>query len=143
MDFSRTVMKYDTLTNKWSCLPISAYYTFSIAVVKGLVTVIGGCNVVTACVSNDLTSYEEISRRWSTKFPPMLTKRCATSAVSTSTHVVVVGGIAEEDNEYLDVVEVLNTTTMVWSKVCSFPKPVTFMSITACNTTGKIYLLGG
>lgn len=143
IEFTRTVMEYDIAGNKWSCLPITAYYTFSMAVVGGLVTVIGGCSVVTACVSDALTSYEEGSSKWTVKFPPMPTKRCATSSVSTSGHLVVVGGIAEDENGYLDVVEVLDTSSMIWSTVCSFPMRVTFMSITSCDLTGRIYLLGG
>lgn len=143
MDFSRTVMKYDVPANKWSQLPITAYHTFSMTLVQGLVTVIGGCSVVTACVCNILTSFEESSNKWNSKFPPMLTKRCATSSVSTSTHVVVVGGLAEDDAGYLDVVEALDLSSMCWSSVCSFPMPVTFMSIAACSRTGRIYVLGG
>lgn len=143
MDFTRTVMKYDTVAEKWSCLPITAYYTFSMTVVEGLLTIVGGCNVVTACVCDTLTSFEESSNKWGSKFPPMPTKRCATSSISTSTHVIVVGGIAEDDNGYLDVVEVLDTSSMTWSTVCPFPICVTFMSITACSLTGRIYLLGG
>ena len=143
MEYTRTIMKCDTVTNKWTQLPITAYYTFSMALVKGLVTVIGGCSVVTACASNVLTSYDESSNKWGVQFPPMPTKRCATSAVSTATHVVVVGGILDNDGGYLDVVEVLDMSSMEWSTVCQFPMPVTFMSISACNQTGRIYLLGG
>lgn len=143
MEFTRTVMKYDTIANKWSCLPITAYYTFSMTVIDGLVTIIGGSSVVTACVCDTLTSYEERSNKWGSKFPPMPTKRCATSSVSSSNYVVVVGGIAEDDSGYLDVVEALDTSSMTWSTVCPFPMSVTFMSITACDLTGRIYLLGG
>lgn len=143
MEFTRTIMKYDTVTSQWSQLPITAYYTFSMALIKEMVTVIGGCSVLTACNSNELTSYDEDSKKWRVKCPPMPTKRCATSAVSTATHVVVVGGIADNDGGYLDTVEVLDTSSEEWTTVCPFPMPVTFMSITACSLTGRIYLLGG
>ena len=143
MEFTRTVMKYDLTTGKWSLLPISAYYTFSMVAIKGVLTIIGGSNVVTACVSNALTSYEEDRGKWGAKFPPMPTKRCATSAVSTAGHVVVVGGISDSDSAYLDIVETLDMSCMEWNTVCPFPIPVTFMSITACSTTGRMFLLGG
>lgn len=143
MEVSRTVMKYHTITNQWSCLPITAYNTFSMALVQGLVTVVGGCNVVTACVSNTLTSYEEDLKKWCVKFPSMPTKRCAASSVSMSTHIVVVGGISDDSSTYMNVVEVLDLSSMTWIRVCPFPKPVTFMSITSCSLTGRIYLLGG
>lgn len=143
MEFTRTVMKYDVLANKWSSLPITAYYTFSMVAIKGVLTIIGGSNVVTACVSNTLTSYEEGTGKWGVKFPAMPSKRCATSAVSTPGHVVVVGGISDSDSAYLDVVETLDLSCMAWSTVCPFPIPVTFMSITVCSVTGSIFLLGG
>ena len=143
MEFTRTVMKYDTLSNQWSCLPITAYYTFSMTLVEGLLTIIGGCSVVTAYVCATLTSYEENSDKWAARFPSMPTKRCATSSASVSTYVIVVGGISEDDGGYLDIVEVLDTTSMTWSTACPFPLPVTFMSIAACNQTGRLYLLGG
>ncbi len=143
MEFTRVVMKYDTVSNKWSSLPITACYTFSMALVKGMVTIIGGCNVVTACISNVLNSYDNLSGKWCVKFPPMITNRSASSAVSTSSHVVVVGGISDDDGAYIDEVEVLDTSSMFWNRVCPFPMCVTFMSITACSLTGRIYLLGG
>lgn len=144
VEFTRTVLRYDIAANEWSSLPITAYYTFSMAVIQGLLTLIGGSNVVTAYVSDALTSYEEGTKKWGVKFPPMLSKRCATSAVSTSTHVIVVGGISDgDDSTYLDVVESLDLSSMLWSTVSSFPKPVTFMSASVCSLTGRIYLLGG
>lgn len=142
MEFTRTVMKYDIATDIWTSLPITAYYTFSMILIKGLVTIIGGHSIVTACVCDVLTSYEDGSKKWSVKFPPMLTKRSASSAVSTSSHVVVAGGISDDD-VYVSVVEVLDISSMEWSVVCPLPQPVTFMSIAACNLTGQIYLLGG
>ena len=92
MEFTRTVMKYDIVANKWSCLPITAFHTFSLVLINGLITVIGGYNVVTACVSNTLTSFDKGSNKWCMRFPPMLTKRSASSAVAALSHVVVVGG---------------------------------------------------
>lgn len=77
------------------------------------------------------------------KFPAMPKKRCASSATSTESYLIVVGGIAENDRQYLNVVEVLDLSTMTWMKADPVPKPVTFMPITACSVTNRIYLLGG
>lgn len=134
-------MKYDIAANEWCCLPITAYYTFSMALVRGLVTVIGGSSVITATMTNALTSFDEGLKKWCVKYPFMPTKRGASSAVSTSTHLVVVGGIC--DDAYTDVVEVLDTSSLLWSKVCQFPRPVSFMSTAACSLTGRLYLMGG
>ena len=144
MEDTRTVVKYDIVANKWSCLPTTAHYTFSMVAVKETLTLIGGYSVLTATASNELTSYEVNTHKWGVKLPAMPTKRCGTSAVSTRNHVVVVGGIADgEDANYLDLVEVLDLSSMVWSAACPFPKPVAFMSASVCSLTGDIFLLGG
>ena len=143
LDSTRTVYKYESAKNAWSSLPITPYYTFSLALVKDHITVVGGVNIITSLASNALASFEENTQKWSHKFPPMLTKRCAASAVGTKTCLVVVGGIAENSRSSLTTVEVLDLSTMKWAKGDPVPKPVTFMSITACSVTNRIYMLGG
>lgn len=143
LESTRTVYKYETTKDVWSSLPITPYYTFSLALVKGQVTVVGGINVITAIASNTLATFEEDKQKWSHKFPPMPTKRCAASAVGTETCLVVVGGIAENSRLSLRTVEVLDLSTMKWAKGSPVPQPVTFMSITACSVTNRIYMLGG
>lgn len=142
IDNSRTVFKFDSQT--WSRLPITPYYMFSLTVVKGQVTVVGGVTVVSSSMSNALASFnEEESKKWAHRLPAMPTKRCATSATSTESYLVVVGGLAENNRSYLATVEVLNLSTLVWSAAQSLPRPVTFMSITNCSVSNRIYLMGG
>ena len=172
MESTRTIYQYDTIKNTWSSLPITPYYTFSLALVKGYVTgmecldlhqhdsqfscshthpththtthsVIGGTSVLSALVTNALASYDEVTNKWSHRFPAMPTKRLASSATSTDEYLVVVGGIAENDRTSLNLVEVLDFTTMKWSTASPLPKAVTFMSMTVCRETGRIYMLGG
>lgn len=38
VETSRTVYKYNTTNDLWSSLPISPYYTFAMAMVKGYIT---------------------------------------------------------------------------------------------------------
>jgi len=100
--------------------------------------------VILSLVTNTLFSFdEEKTERWCQRFPAMPTKRCATSAVSTETYLVVVGGIAENERVYLDVVEILDLSSLTWLKAEPVPKAVTFMSLAACSVTNRIYLLGG
>jgi len=144
LETTRTVYSYDTEANVWSSLPITPYYTFSMALVQGYVTVIGGVTVISSLVTNTLFSFdEEKTERWCQRFPAMPTKRCATSAVSTESYLVVVGGIAENERVYLNVVEILDLSSLTWLKAEPVPKAVTFMSIAACSVTNRIYLLGG
>ena len=144
LESTRTVYTYDTELNVWSSLPITPYYTFAMALVQGYVTVIGGVTVISSVVTNTLFSFdEEKMNRWCQMFPAMPTRRCATSAVSTETYLVVVGGIGENEQVYLDVVEILDLSTLTWLKAEHVPRPVTFMSISVCSVTNRIYLLGG
>ena len=105
--------------------------------------VIGGVAVITNVVSGALANFDDNTRKWCHKFPAMLTGRCASSAVANDDYLIVIGGIAENDRTYLDVVEVLDLETMKWARASPVPKPVTFMSIAACSKTRRIYLLGG
>ena len=99
--------------------------------------------MLSSVVTNALASFDEDTRKWCHKFPVMLTGRCASSAVASDDYLIVIGGIGENDRTYLDVVEVLDLSTMKWARAKAVPKPVTFMSITMCSKTNRIYLLGG
>jgi N-acetylneuraminic acid mutarotase len=82
--------------------------------------------------------------KWKKTLPPMPTRRRAASATTLRNNLVVAGGIHEEDGKsYLSTVEVLDTEKQLWSRVCSLPKPTNFMSMTSCELTDRIYLLGG
>ena len=143
LDASRTVYKYDTEANIWSSLPITPYYTFSLALVKGWFTIIGGVAVISSVVSSALASFEEKTKKWCHKFPAMPTGRCAASAISTNEYLVVAGGLSYSDYTHLDIVEVLDLLTLTWAKSDPVPKPSAFMSITVCSVTDRIYMFGG
>lgn len=145
LEMSRRIHKYvvDGVTNKWESLPITPHITFSLAVINDCVTVIGGVNIVSSLTSADLLNYDANSKKWKKTFPAMPTRRCATSAIATACHVIVTGGIHQDGSSYLSVVEVLDKGTLQWSTAHPIPKPTAFMSITAGDLTGRIYLLGG
>ena len=85
----------------------------------------------------------------------MPTARCYSAAIGTDNHLIVAGG--STDSNYIDLaggeasqhqminnmdtVEVLDTTTLVWSKANNLPFPYSYTSITIFNN--KLYLLGG
>ena len=106
---------------------------FSLAVVNGFITVIGGVNTVSSLTTAELLNFDASSKKWKKSFPAMSTRRCAASATATATHTVVAGGLHEDGKSYLSLVEVLDKTTLQWSSAAPLPKPVAFMSITACG----------
>ena len=57
-DVNRTVFKFNVARDSWSRLPITAYHTFSLALVGDHVTVIGGVSVLSSQMSDALASSE-------------------------------------------------------------------------------------
>ena len=127
---------------QWYALPESKYHNFSLAVISDQVTTIGG-QTVTGDFSptNSLLSLSVSKKKkaWVEIFPPMLTARCNTAAVSTE-HVVVVAGGYDRGRE-LDVVEVLNISTNLWSAASRLPQQFSNLVGTVCG--GNLYLAGG
>ena len=136
---SSTVHAYDSPTQQWSTLPECPQDQFSLAVVNGLLTAIGGQ------ATNTLLSLtgEDRERKWSKEFPPMPTKRWLTAAVCSVKSLIVAGGTTgagyNEDN--LATVEVMNTETGQWLTASSLPHPFKWASATICGD--RLYMLGG
>ena len=143
LEMSRRVYKFTREAEKWESLPITPHLTFALTLVKGSVTVVGGVNVLSSLTCGDLLNFDGISRKWKKNFPAMPTKRCAASATSNGSFAVVIGGIHEDGRSYLNTVEVLDMSIMKWSTADPLPKPTTFMCITTCDKTDRIYLVGG
>ena len=130
---------YDSFTQKWSELPKCPYWYSSLAVVKGLLTAIGGNNtsVVNILISIDVGKNQIL--KWVEHFPPMPTKRRISAAVTTKQHLIVAGG--ERMSIELDAVEVMDTETLVWSTAASLPHPYSYASAAICGD--QLYMLGG
>ena len=120
--------------DKWTKLPPHEYKHFSMAVIYGKLTTIGGrCEKIHAI--GNLVSL--LSGGWKEILPPMTTKRSETAAVTTHTHLVVAGGRTDMLNG-TDVVEVLDTNTLQWSTANSLPEPAPFPQMALHN--GQIHL---
>ena len=137
---SNDVYSYNSEEQTWSSLPQCPRYCFSLAVVNGLLTVIGGKEmyVLGTDATNQLFSLTG-ERKWVEHFPPMPTERRATAAVCDGTSLIVAGGRGKHYND-LDTVEVMNTETLKWSTASSLPFPLRYASATICQD--RIYLLG-
>ena len=132
---------YNLTNKKWSELPKYPYQYSSLAVVNGQLTAIGGCEdwVKEHTYTNKLLS---LRGSWSDVFPPMLTKRGGTTAVTSKEHLIVAGGATGQyTTDNVNTVEVMDTKTLVWSKVASLSHPYNFASATICGD--HLYMLGG
>ena len=150
----RNVYTYDFQSFQWEsfsdCVPLFS----SMAVVRGLPTVIGGKQSAQSKTEKRLISLMR-NGEWIERFPPMPTARCYSAAISTDNHLIVVGGSIDsyyidliggeaslnQMKNNMDTVEVLDITTLIWTKAANLPFPSSYASITISNN--KLYLLGG
>ena len=133
---SNGVYSYDSEKQMWSTLPQSPHSYCSLAVVRGLLTAIGGGPGRN--VTNQLLSLNG-KGKWVERFPPMPKKRYGTSAVCSGKSLVVAGGLGR-DHKLLHTVEVMDTKTLQWSTASSLPFALRYASATICQD--RIYLLG-
>ena len=122
---------------QWSRLPDNPNGGFSLAVIDGLLTSVGGWN--SRGTTNTLLSLtgECERKQWSEVFPPMHTPRRLTSCITTEKALVVAGGTAGGD---LATVEVMDINTKQWTTVCPLPQKQHSSSIIVCGDS--LYLAG-
>ncbi len=134
----RSIGAYEWQREEWSKLCDCPNFDYTLAVVGGLLTAVGG--VQSLIPVNTLLSLvgDGSERRWEEHFPPMRTKREWTAVVCSGKHLVVMGG---EDYNTLTTVEVLNTETRQWLTASSLPFPLYQSSATIVGD--NIYLVGG
>ena len=101
---------YNLSTQRWSELPRCPYSYSSLAVIRGLLTAIGGR--IGDITYKNLTSivYNQ-DKKWLEHFPPMPTIRSHTAAVTTKQYLIVAGGKC--GSSQLDKVEVMDIQTLV------------------------------
>ena len=144
-DGSSQVHAYNLYTEEWSTLPECPTYNFTLSVVNGFLTAVGGRqNAILDHfqVTNTLFSLmqEGEKKNWVDHFPPMPTKREYTAVVCSRKALIVAGGKGEWWTK-LTTVEVMDTNTRQWSTVSSLPHPLYSASATICGD--RVYLGGG
>ena len=125
---------------KWSTLAKHRYLGFSLVLVNGLLTSVGGHG--SSGNTNSLLSLtgERGKRLWSEVFPAMPTPRSDTASVTTEHALIVAaGGISEARR--LDTVEVMDIPSQQWTTAIRLPQPFCLMSATICGD--QLYLAGG
>ena len=141
MHWDGQACSYNSTNKKWSELPKYPYQCGSLAVINGQLTAIGGYDDGWTCTNKLLTLRESWLRRsWSGVFPPMATKRYGTTAITSKEHLIVAVG-STGLYQKVNIVEVMDTKTLVWSTVASLPHPYCFAPATICGD--YLYMLGG
>ena len=155
MNWDGRTCSYDSSTRRWSKLPQCPSKESNLVVIRGLLTAVGGSiDDIVPCyfahgrskrylADNKLFSIiNDGGKKWVEHFPPMPTERYNTATVTTKQHIIVAGGESgSSGSNLLDMVEVMDIQTLVWSAAASLPHPYTWASATICGD--QIYILGG
>ena len=143
---SRYVQSYNAETEELSTLPVCPTEYFTLAVVNGLLTAVGGWqspwfgpNKSTNTLLSLITQ-KGGRREWVEHFPRMPTKRDLTAVVCSEKALVVAGGV-QEGGTKLTTVEVMDTDTRKWSTASSLPHGLYAATATICEN--RVYLVGG
>ena len=136
------ILMFNSRREQWTVLPGCNKISFSIAVVNGLLTAIGGR--VSLRATNTLLSLTldipVISReKWIEKLPPMTYCRNYPAVITIDTSLIVAGGFGSDKEKA--PVEVMDTQTLQWSTVASLPHPLSEATATICGD--RLYLGGG
>ena len=154
---SFTVYSYQNIqgNEEWSRLPDNPNGGFSLAVVDGLLTSVGGFSSSYVDTNTLLSLTGKRERKWSEVFPPMPTPRSLTACISTEKALVVAGGYARGSldtvvavvvavgtaYDYLATVEVMDINTKQWTTVC--PLPQKLKTLSGIVSGNSLYLAGG
>ena len=119
-------------------LPPCSLVGFSLEILEGLVTVIGGFTPQDHQDSDKLLSL--VDRRWQECHPPMPTARHYTTAVANSNILIVAGG-SVKNNSRISTVEIYDIPQKVWSRSVNLPLPLSSSISALCSE--DFYILGG
>ena len=140
---SGKILMFNSRREQWTLLPGCNKIFFSLAVVNGLLTAIGG--QVSSRAMNTLLSLSldtpDISReKWiEGKLPPMTYCRNSPAVITIDTSLIVAGGFGPDKEKA--PVEVMDTQTLQWSTVASLPHPLWLATATICGD--RLYLGDG
>ena len=142
--FSQCVQVYNSDTEEWFELPICPTEYFTLAVVNGLLTAVGGWespwfgpNKSTNTLLSLITQ-KGGKKKWVEHFLRMPTKRDLTAVVCSEKALVVAGGVQEKGIQ-LTTVEVMDIKTYTWSTASSLPHSLYATLSMLLQVTNNIY----
>ena len=124
---------------QWSPLPRNRYWSFSLVLINGVLTSVGGYGTG-GRYTNSLLSLtgEGGKRHWSDIFPAMPIACGDAASVTTEQALIVAGGYSEDS---LDTVQVMDIPSQQWTTASRLPQAFNIMSATICGD--QLYLAGG
>ena len=136
------VLMFNSSTGGWTVLPECPKKYFSIAVVNGQLTAIGGKE--SDKDTNTLLSLPQdrpgiLHKKWIQQLPPMTYCRICPAVVTTNTSLIVAGGWRTD--QIPTEVEMMDLQTLRWTSVASLP--CSFSEATATICGDRLYIGGG
>ena len=135
-------LMFNSRRGQWTILPECNKKFFSIAVVNGLLTAIGGrvsLRTTNTLLSLSLDTPDISQEKWIEKLQPMTYYRNTPAVITIDTSLIVAGGWGPDERKA--PVEVMDTQTLQWSTVASLPHPLWEATTTICGE--RLYLGGG
>ena len=137
------ILMYDSNTEQWTVLPECAdgRKSFSIAIVDGFLTAIGGKHEKATKTLLSLWHDESGASQpsWVEHFPKMRYYHLHPAVVSTAVSLIVAGGGGPD--EVKGPVEVMDIPNRQWTKLASLPFICRHATAAICD--GKVYIGGG
>ena len=112
--YSSTIYEYEILENVWSNEIKCPRESFSLAVLNGLLTLVGGDSNILLSLMDNPTNVG--TKCWSESYKPMQNRRSTPAIASNSNYFVVAGG------DYPETVEVMKLGTQEWHAPSTLPK---------------------
>ena len=131
---ARVVQVYDLDKATWTNLPPAPQYNSQAVAINNHLILIGGREASSNTISNMVSTWT--GQGWQQDIPAMPTKRFRPGVTTCRTYVIVAGGRAEDEETLLNSIDVLNTTTLLWSTPANLqlPRPMFYMQITVSAT---------
>ena len=131
---------YDPSQDNWTTLPPLPVRYFGLGQVNGKLVVVGGRKKSDGRTTNEVYTYDELSRKWKHTIPPMPTARHSSGVLSLQSALVVAGGDTSNE-EYTDAVEIFKSDTSQWCRTDRLPTPCRDISPVVIDNT--CYAIGG
>ena len=122
------IRAYDVEKDDWFSVRPSLYKNAGLAVLDGLLTTVGGHAPEDKYKPTNVLQSQS-NRRWTEKFPPMTVdpaldvdnRKYDMAVVQTGNSLIVIGGESENSDSTMKRVDILDTTTSVWSDLHELP----------------------
>jgi len=134
-----TVMVYDPHGEEWNTLPKYKARSFGMAAINNQLVVVGGRNPSTGRKCKQVAVWDPESKQWVHCYPAMRTARHNLVAAAYDKWLMAAGGLG--DHDYVDEVEILDTTSSQWYS--TIPLPVKCDRMRSAVIQDQWYLVGG